>query len=696
MLWFFVSCAFVSEDNFSKRMDPDGDGYSIEEDCDSTKALIGEAQEWFFDEDGDGYGDASISDFFCSTPEEGWVLSDSDCDDSNPEINRVAIEICDGVDNNCDDEIDDVLTDAGQDVGGTLYYLDSDDDGYGDDGQVVQACSPVEGYVEASGDCDDTLSRTYPDAPELCDNLDNDCDGSIDNDAEIPMYLDLDGDGYTESLEPEYLCPSFLQEGYIEEAQNFVDCNDADSSIFPSQEEICDGIDNNCNNIVDEGLVASIYIDGDDDGYGSANIVQQCINPDGSAPEGYALMSGDCDDSDFLVSPAAEEFCDGIDNNCDTQVDEGVQVTYFTDTDGDGYGDPQDSFQSCPNTQYTVQSGDCNDTDTTVYPGAPELCDGLDNNCNGNVSAIESDVDGDGYVVCSIDTGGWDGDSLVVGGDDCDDQSMMTYPGAAYYDSTIACIADEDGDGYGNDADGGTDCDDGNSSINPGIAEIPIDGIDQNCDGMEACPADGDGDGYENITNPVNSTNFNCSLPVELDCDDDEYEIYPGATEFSGTTDYNCDGMEYTDDTCFSIDVDGVYFLMCSGNTSWSSAYGRCNSAGYDFASIQDSNENQELTSRVGSKGAWIGFYDTDGSISSCGPTNMNFQWADGQSGSYVVSHSPFNNCVPIISAGSYTSWQEDEPNNSEGTEGCVQVSVTGYWNDSDCTRTNPYICELR
>ena len=187
MLWFFVSCALVSEEDFSKRLDPDGDGIDLSVDCDSTKAQIGEAQEWFFDEDGDGYGDASISDFFCDTPEEGWVLSNTDCDDTNAQINLVAVEICDGVDNNCDDVIDDVLGDASQELSGTLYYLDGDDDGYGDDGQVIQACTQPVGYVEIAGDCDDASSETYPEARELCDNLDNNCDGLIDNDAEIPM-----------------------------------------------------------------------------------------------------------------------------------------------------------------------------------------------------------------------------------------------------------------------------------------------------------------------------------------------------------------------------------------------------------------------------------------------------------------------------------------------------------------------------
>ena len=692
MLFLFISCAFVNDDEFSKRMDPDGDGVILAEDCDSTTSQIGAAQIWFFDEDGDGFGDASVSKAFCEQPAADWVVSSTDCDDTDATINFGGIEVCDGLDNNCDGLIDDVVVAPSVDIGGTLYYVDSDEDGYGDDQQVVQACSAPEGYVAVAGDCDDELARTYPGAQERCDGLDNDCNGLDDDNAEIPMYEDIDGDGYTTSLEPEYRCPSYLQEGFTEEAKSLIDCDDRDDEIYPTQEEVCDDLDNNCDGIADEGLVTSVFVDGDGDGYGTGDLVQECINLDGSVSDGFSFVSGDCDDSDFLVYPGQEEFCDGIDNNCNEEIDEGVKVTYFTDADGDGYGDIQNSFQSCPSAQYTLQIGDCDDSNDNVYPSAAELCDGLDNNCNGNLSSSEDDIDGDGYVSCTIDSGGWFGSFLVVGGDDCDDQSAITYPGAAFNDSGTACLKDVDGDGYASLLGGGTDCDDADYAVHPSATEIPVDGIDQNCDSFEVCPFDADGDGFSSLETTVLSSDLSCFVEEE-DCNDNDSEIYPGAPESSSTTDYNCDGLEELDDTCSSSEVLGVYFLICTNEVDWSTAHNNCLHGGYNFASIASPSENLHLSNRVDPSGAWIGYKDTSSTLTFCGP-EMSYSWIDGQLGLFEVAYDLDCNQSPTING--YNSWAVGEPDNGNGQEECVAIGQNSTWRDLDCSQTREYICEQR
>ena len=181
------------------------------------------------------------------------------------------------------------------------------------------------------------------------------------------------------------------------------DCNDDDASINPDAYETCDEVDNDCDGDVDEEAVDSVigFIDADGDGYGDDRFptVACALAP------GFVEIGGDCDDTNATTHPDAAERCDDIDNDCDREVDEDVMRTWYADVDGDGYGDADAAIASCdPGPGFAATDTDCDDTNPAVNPGAVEICDGEDNNCNGSddEDAIDAtpwyaDGDGDGY-----------------------------------------------------------------------------------------------------------------------------------------------------------------------------------------------------------------------------------------------------------------------------------------------------------
>ena len=196
-------------------------------------------------------------------------------------MNPGATEVCNGIDDNCDGNIDEGVT--------LTFYADVDGDGFGDAASSIQACSAPAGYVADNSDCDDSNAAINPNAVEVCDGVDNNCDGTIDENC----GTDADGDGVT------------IEDG---------DCNDNDPNVFPGATEICNGIDDNCDGNIDEGVTLTFYVDLDDDGFGDpTNSVQNC-----NAPAGYVVNNTDCDDSNAAVNPAATEILyNGIDDDCD-------------------------------------------------------------------------------------------------------------------------------------------------------------------------------------------------------------------------------------------------------------------------------------------------------------------------------------------------------------------------------------------
>lgn len=146
--------------------------------------------------------------------------------------------------------------------------------------------------------------------------------------------------------------------------------------------EVCNTLDDDCDGLIDEGVKSIFYGDSDDDGFGVPEItILAC-----SAPEGYADIIGDCYDANPAIYPGATEICNGVDDNCTGSVDEGLLITFYADNDGDAYGDPADFELFCEGIAgYVEANGDCNDANNLINPGATELCNDIDDNCDGNI-----------------------------------------------------------------------------------------------------------------------------------------------------------------------------------------------------------------------------------------------------------------------------------------------------------------------
>jgi hypothetical protein len=494
---------------------------ALDNDCD------GQVDEnLLIDADGDGF-----------TPPSSCGGSENDCDDTNPAVHPGALELsCDGLDNDCDPATDDGGLDSDGD-GVTVCQNDCDDneatvytghpevacDGLDNDcdpatpddqdldADGVSLCGPDGTAGTADDDCDDSDPTSLPGAPELCDGADNDCDGSADE----GVNIDGDGDGFS-------ICGG--------------DCDDAEPLAFPGATEICDAIDNDCNGILDDGL----FPDADGDGH--------------SPPGSCGGTRDDCDDSNPAVHPDRTEVnCDGLDNDC-------APISTPDDRDDD-----LDGVSLC--------NGDCDDQEADLFPGNPERCDHLDQDCDGTPDDglpftdywpdADQDFFGNGAVApmstCDGPPPGW-----VNNGQDCDDAAANVHPAAI----EIICdgvdndcepaspdAPDADGDGFS----ACDDCDDADPSVSPAQAEISCDGIDNDCDLDTLDDADQDSDGVS-VCGPdgVGGTG-------DEDCDDNDSSVAPGIVEICDLLDNNCDGQI---DEGLEVDADGDGYLSsdtCGG-----------------------------------------------------------------------------------------------------------------------------------
>ncbi len=233
---------------------------------------------WYQDSDGDSYGNAEVTQQ-SSTQPPGYISNATDCNDGNAAVHPGAIEVCNGIDDDCNgltDNADPGIT------GQTIWYADTDGDGYGDPGVSTPACNQPPDYVSNNDDCNDTdISITI----------------------QTLWYADTDNDGYGNTAVTTLSCNQ--PEGYV---SNDNDCDDS-------------------NNAITVGMIW--YADEDNDGYGNAVITKSACNQ----PTGYVGNDDDCNDAKGKIYPGATEVCNGVDDDCDGQTDEGCATINISDAE---------------------------------------------------------------------------------------------------------------------------------------------------------------------------------------------------------------------------------------------------------------------------------------------------------------------------------------------------------------------------
>ena len=649
-----TGCPTISKSDLASRIDDDADGFTSAQfggdDCNDADDTVnpGTTDTPYDgidadcsggsdnDADGDGYDAATV---------DGAPADGDDCDDADDTVHPGATELCDGADNDCDGAIGDI---------GSPSTDESDNDG--------------DGFFVCANDCDDTDAASNPGAAEVCDdaNADEDCDGSTDDGdssatGQADWYRDSDSDGYgspdtvssqcdepagfvdnaddcddsDDAVNPDtiwyadadedgwgddldWLAQCTQPDRYVVDSG---DCLDTDAAVHPDATESCNDIDDDCDELVDaddpdvDPSEAVWYRDRDLDGYGDESATITTCTSSG----GYVHAVGDCDDYADTVNPGAPEVCDTQDNDCDGDIDDADpdvtdMIAWYSDADGDDFGEATDSRIACfAPSRYVVDDTDCDDGDDAVNPAAQEVCDTIDNDCDADVddddasvapgTTTYTDSDGDGFGVTATATTvcAPPASNVTVPGD-CDDALSAVSPSgtetcATTYDDNcdgetkdtdaVGCTTryyDADGDTYGTttgecrcyavgdyDALVNTDCDDLSSTDNPGATETVGNGDDDDCDGTELCYDDADNDGYLDTSGAtLVSADSDCGDPTEgtatdptTDCDDADSGDHPGVTETVGNgDDEDCNGTEL----CYDDDDDDGY-LDAAGDT---------------------------------------------------------------------------------------------------------------------------------
>ncbi len=442
-------CAYISDEDEKWRLDPDGDGAPIGQDCDDNDASATDPVTFFTDADGDGFGDPDTEQTACTFP-AGAADNGDDCDDTDADVFPDAPDAWyDGVDSDC----------AGDDD------FDQDGDGYG---------------VEV--DCDDTDASLAPDpgvAETWFNGVDDNCD-ITDQDG------DQDGDGYWAADYAARVAANDASPLPIPDGKAG-DCWD-DPSATPEEQEVVSGAAALTADQVNPGAAETFYDGADQDCEGEdadGNGVDDDFDQDGDGqasldhPDASGAVGTDCDDTDANAYRGADEiWYDGVDQSC--------KGTSDYDADGDLYD--SDAHGGL----------DCDDEDPSVYPDAYDTWyDNVDSDCSGG-SDFDADADGE-------DAADW-----AAGGTDCDDTDPTINAAATevWYDGVDqdcdgASDYDADRDGYDSEVAlaGGGDCDDAEPLANPGETEVCGDGFDNDCDGSGAgCGVYGELDTADAIT----------------------------------------------------------------------------------------------------------------------------------------------------------------------------------------------------